>query len=212
MIEQILKSSGGLNSSEITVYLQLLKLKVVTPLIVSRETKLSRTNCYNILKKLHSDGLIEETKIEGKIAYQSNHPSQMIRLLEKRSSLLQGIMPALELLGSENAAKPAISYIEGLKETASLFESILRTKGMIFIGDIKKHLKIYGRSGIIIPNKATNESQVLIEPSVKMEVSIILWEKRITFLSNRLPLYSLTIANPNIFNAVAALINVSRET
>lgn len=85
----------GLNTSEIEVYLWVLKKHLVKPGDVSRETKISRTNCYNVLRLLETKGLVRKEQSAGSTFYRANHPRELSAYLNKQKAIADDLMAEL---------------------------------------------------------------------------------------------------------------------
>ena len=123
-IQQQLRTLG-LHQTEIVIYLFLLKNGLSTPPVVSRETGIARTNCYNILLELKEKGLIEEKIQAKKKAYQANNPASLIELLKRKVADAQKI-------------DPGVKFYQGLEQVQELYEKSLSAKSILSVGSRKR--------------------------------------------------------------------------
>lgn len=134
IIDQLKKF--GLNQSEITVYIFLLQNGLSLPPLVSRETKIARTNCYNIFNTLIEKGLIEE-KIDGKRkAYLAKSPESLIDMLDNQKNEAIKLLPDLQAMYAIERNKPVITYYSGWEGIRELFYQTFETTKIFFIGSL----------------------------------------------------------------------------
>lgn len=124
----------GLNVSEITVYLFLLENGLSTPPIVSRGTKIARTNCYNLLESLKGKGLIDEQVSGNRKAYLASDPESLVRSLEKKKEAIQQILPDLRGLYTTQKNKPKIQFYEGAEQIREIYIRSLEAPKIMAIG------------------------------------------------------------------------------
>lgn len=132
-IQQQLKSIG-LNQSEITIYLYLLENGVCTPPIVSRGTKIARTNCYNILQSLRDQGLIQEQEVKNRKAYLAADPESLLRSWQRKKEVIEQLLPDLRGIYTTQKNKPKIRFYEGVDQVKEIYENSLQAKEIMAIG------------------------------------------------------------------------------
>lgn len=118
----------GLNQSEIKIYLFLLANGVSTPPIVSRQTNIARTNCYNILNDLLAKGLVEEKDTGSRKSYLAKDPESLIASLDQKRELAFRIIPDLRAIYTGQKNKPVIRYFEGLAGIKQVYDLALKAK------------------------------------------------------------------------------------
>lgn len=138
----------GLNHSEIVVYLYLLENGVSTPPIVSRGTKIARTNCYNILGELKNKGLIVDQIFGKRRAYIANDPESLIRALDAKKEAIQQILPDLRGLFTTQKNKPKIRFFEGLEQIKQIYTATLSAKQIYGFASMNKFLDVLGDFGL----------------------------------------------------------------
>ncbi len=124
----------GLNTSEIVVYLFLLESGLSTPPIVSRGTRIARTNCYNLLESLKMKGIIEEQVLRNRRAYLASDPESLIRSLEKKKEAIQQILPDLRGLYTAQKNKPKVQFYEGKEQVKKIYIQSLEASKIMAIG------------------------------------------------------------------------------
>lgn len=212
----------GLNQSEITVYLFLLENGATTPPIVSHETKIARTNCYNILGELKVKGLIEEQERGKRKAYLAKNPEALIQSLEKRKELVQRILPDLQGLYTTQKNKPKIRFYDGLEEIKDIYEQSLQSEKVMMVGSIEQlHALLPGylehyfvevkKRGIIVyqilgeyRNEFNKTKELLndlydtrlLPPEYKdMPTNILLWNDTIALIALSEPAFGTMLTN-----------------
>jgi sugar-specific transcriptional regulator TrmB len=132
-IHQQLKSIG-LNHSEISVYLFLLENGVSTPPIVSRGTKIARTNCYNVLQALEEKGLIEKNRVGGKKTYVARDPEALLRSWQRKKDTIEQLIPDLRGIYTTQINKPKVQFYEGEYQVQEIYQRSLKAKEIMAIG------------------------------------------------------------------------------
>lgn len=136
-IAQQLKSIG-LNHSEVAVYLFLLENGVSTPPIVSRGTKIARTNCYSVLQSLKERGLIELQNVRNRKSYFASDPESLLRSWQKRKEAIEQLLPDLRGIYTNQKNKPKIQFYDGIDQIKEIYEKSLSAKEIFAIGSTKQ--------------------------------------------------------------------------
>lgn len=124
----------GLSHSEIAVYIFLLQNGLASPPVVSRGTKIARTNCYNVLNDLVEKGLVEELP-EGKHkAYRAHDPEMLLHLLDVQKEAARRVLPELQGMYRSNKHKPKVEFYDGLEEVKKIFLLSLEAKAVLAVG------------------------------------------------------------------------------
>jgi sugar-specific transcriptional regulator TrmB len=132
-IQQQLKSIG-LNYSEIAVYLFLLENGISTPPIVSRGTKIARTNCYNVLQALKDKGLIEVNRVGRKKSYVALDPEALLRSWQRKKDTIDQLLPDLRGIYTTQINKPKVQFYEGEHQVQEIYQRSLKSKEIMAIG------------------------------------------------------------------------------
>jgi sugar-specific transcriptional regulator TrmB len=93
VIDQLKKL--GFNEKEAQIYLILLQKGVLTPLKLSRFTKINRTTIYRVLEKLKEAGAVEEVLEQKSTKFQAGSPEKLNMLLTKKEVELAKIKQIL---------------------------------------------------------------------------------------------------------------------
>jgi sugar-specific transcriptional regulator TrmB len=139
----------GLNNSEIIVYLDLLKNGLSTPPLVSRRTKIARTNCYNILQELSMKELIAEQKTGARKAYLAKDPESLLRGIEKKKDILAQILPDLRGIFKMQKNKPLVRFFDGLEQIKQVYLETLGSKTVLAFSSIKRFLDAYPEFSVV---------------------------------------------------------------
>jgi len=110
----------GLSESEIAVYNEVVKHRLVTPALIARETKLNRPTVYNICKKLVTRGLIIEDLGDKTLKLMPTPPEELASVLKRDEDELKDKAKNIEILANElsllksshNYPVPKIRFIE----------------------------------------------------------------------------------------------------
>jgi sugar-specific transcriptional regulator TrmB len=222
-ISQQLKIAG-LNHSEITVYLFLLENGISTPPIVSRGTKIARTNCYNILNSLKDQGLIEQQILKKRKAYLATDPQSLVRTLQKKKEAIEQILPDLRGLYTTQKNKPKIRFYEGFDQVREIYHQTLSAKEIFAIGSTKQinelmpgYLEYYfeevRKRGIFFKDILTNnseptskdsknflkglyEAKLLPEKYPDLPTDILIWNNNIALINLKEPVFGTILNNP----------------
>ncbi len=136
----------GLSDKSAKVYAVLLDLGGAYPSRIAESAHLNRTTVYKILIDLSIKGLINEINKNGKVFYQVERPSQLIKYAKNRRDTadeqyerIKNLMPEIEGLYSLTPNKPKIRYFEDSSSVASIFEDQV---------DVKKPYEMVGFANI----------------------------------------------------------------
>ena len=129
----------GLTESQSKAYYCLLESKKMTPTDIAKKTGESRENCYAILKKLETLGIIEQTN-DSKTTYRAKNPSALEALVEKRrkvmvknEKLVKDNISSLLNVFYLNNNMPGARTQEGLDGIMESYNDILRTKKDVYL-------------------------------------------------------------------------------
>ncbi|MBI5728992.1 MAG: hypothetical protein HY983_01980 [Candidatus Magasanikbacteria bacterium] len=212
-IQQQLRSLG-LHQTEIAVYLFLLKNGLSAPPIVSCETGIARTNCYNILLELKNKELIEEKTVAKRKSYQANDPVSLVKLLENKAADAQKILPELEAIFTHQVASPGVKFYEGLEQIKQLYESSLSTKNILSIGsrrglrtlvpDFEKYyFQEIQKRQITFYDLTDRESKLMTT-----KINMLIWDDTICFLSLKDSITAIVLKNQAISDVLQMLFKI----
>ncbi len=210
----------GLNQSEITVYLFLLQNGESSPPIVSRETKIARTNCYNILNELVSKNLVEELYTGSKKIYRASEPASIVKYVERKKHAVELVLPQLREIAFGNKHIPKFRYYAGLSGVQNVLLQSLLTNDIYafgFIESLKKnhplilewYIKEAGSRGVNLKN--TDQQ---LGDSINGHVAyspILITNNTIYFLSLDTNPWGVTIENKKIADSLKIVFNLINQ-
>lgn len=126
----------GISEIEARFYLALLELGPTSVRDVAKKAGISRTNGYDVLARLESQGLVRES-VGGSgqtrlIA--AEPPEHLIDLFDQRRRRAAEILPDLKGLQSAGLDKPRVRYFEGLNGIKDVLESTLEARDKSICG------------------------------------------------------------------------------
>lgn len=124
----------GLNKSEIAIYLYLIKYGRSTVQNVSRETFISRTNCYYVLRSLIKRGLIMKVIIDNKTGFEAKDPSALEEMLLRKEELALSITPHLKQLGHSASNVSSLVTHKSQAEITGFLSLVPLTSNLLLIG------------------------------------------------------------------------------
>ncbi|MSU75681.1 MAG: hypothetical protein EXS55_04165 [Candidatus Magasanikbacteria bacterium] len=216
---------AGLNHSEITVYLFLLENGLSTPPIVSRGTKIARTNCYNILLDLKNKGLIEEQTVGKHKTYLAKDPAALLHTLEQKKEAIARILPDLRGLYTLQKNKPKIRYYNGIEQIKEIYLQTLSANRVYGLASTKKlyelmpefylqHLNEIQKRGIVWYDILSHSSESKGAPEMKailkglydqhflpnqygdFPTDMLLWGDNIALITLEEPIFGTVLTNP----------------
>ncbi len=229
----------GLNHSEITVYLYLLENGVSTPPIVSRGTKIARTNCYNILQSLKDKDLIEEHVVKNKKTYLASDPESLLRSWEKKRDTISQIIPDLRGLYTTQKNKPKIRFYEGADQIKEIYHESLNAQEIIALGSTSKieqllpgffdnYFNQVKERGIIFYDLLTSDSKKIAEDDKNLlrglynfkilpaefkdsPTDILIWDNSIGLLTLEEPVFATVLTNRHLANTFKMIFMLIRN-
>jgi hypothetical protein len=124
---------AGLDPKEARFYLAVLDLQRCTVAEAADRAEVSRTNAYDITKRLVHRRLISITEIgptgkpagRGRAVLTANDPGHLLDELAERKALLDGLVPKLRAIRGKGGTQPRVRYLEGASGIRSaLFETL----------------------------------------------------------------------------------------
>jgi len=112
----------GLDDKENKIYTYLVSRGRLTAYQISKDTKLLRSNSYNVLSRLIDKGFVSELIVDGKKFYFANELSGVIGKLKNKESLLESLIPQVKSLMNKNETK--IKYVN-TKNSFAQFNNFL---------------------------------------------------------------------------------------
>jgi hypothetical protein len=124
---------AGLDPKEARFYLAVLDLQRCTVAGAADRAGVSRTNAYDIVKRLVHRRLISITEVgptgkpagRGRAVLTANDPGHLLDELAERKMLLDGLVPKLRAMRGKGGTQPRVRYLEGASGIRSaLFETL----------------------------------------------------------------------------------------
>jgi hypothetical protein len=93
------------------MYLFLLKSGPATLQNVSRETFIARSNCYYVVRRLISKGLIKKTLVNNKTAFVATGAESLKTMVDRQAELVDQVIPRLQSYLKGDILKPNIEVL-----------------------------------------------------------------------------------------------------
>jgi len=137
----------GLNKTQGTIYLTLLKQGILSVLELSKLTGINRPQLYDETEKLLQLGLLEVTR-KNRRKYIAANPSKLLKISKENISKAEGAyqrisaaLPLLESIPKSKNNKADILYFEGMQKIKEAFERELEecknTEVLSFVGSVE---------------------------------------------------------------------------
>lgn len=230
----------GLHESDIEVYMYLLKNGLSYPAQISKGTEVSRTNTYNVLRRLEEKGLIEKQKKRNKKAYLATDPKSLFRTIERKKERAEKILPDLKAMYNKKKNKPTIRFYDGFEQVKDLLEQSLGAEEIFAIGSTKqmysldpsffdRWLKKLSENNIVFndilsyASKETTERQIkealgklhdvtyLPKKYEDVPTDILIWENNIGVIHYDKPVFGTIISNEKLARTFKILFKTLKE-
>ncbi len=141
-IESILKEYG-LSDKESQVYLACTMLGTATVVDISKQCRLPKSTCYDVLNSLIAKG-IAGTVLKGKVTYfEAADANQLIQSLERKKKRIEAIMPALRSMKESAIEKPKTTMYEGMSGLKAILDDIIQTgEDVLIIGNFSNFSRV----------------------------------------------------------------------
>lgn len=122
----------GLKEKEITIYLDLLARGASSAQEIADATGLIRQAVYDISRELITQGLISVFR-EGKTKkYNAANPSQLLHILEQKTSTVEDILPSLHALQKSQQKQSTVNSYQGFKGLTNLLYLTLESEEPLY--------------------------------------------------------------------------------
>lgn len=148
---------AGLEPREARFYLAVLDMRRPTVAEAAERADVSRTNAYDITKRLVRRGLISTTEVgptgkpagRGRSVLTANDPAHLIEEWTARKEVLDNLVPKLRAMRAKGGSQPRVRYLEGSAGIRSaLFETLDWPSPLRGILSMKDLLSVPGRSAM----------------------------------------------------------------
>lgn len=126
MIESL--KNLGLNETEASIYLQLIKKGKLTAIEISKETKIHRRTIYDNLNILINKGLVSYFLEKGIKYFQAVNPKIFKRLQQEKDKELNKILPTLTSFYKNKKLNPNVSILKGSDSIKSILIEMIESK------------------------------------------------------------------------------------
>jgi HTH-type transcriptional regulator, sugar sensing transcriptional regulator len=145
---------AGLDPKEAQLYLAVLALGQPTVAQAAHAAQVSRTNAYDVVRRLSRRGLLTITEVgptgepagRGRAVLRATDPEQFLTEWRERGAVLHEVVPRLKALMNTQTPRPRVRYLEGQSGiTAALWETLTwggPLKGILSMIDL---LQVPGR-------------------------------------------------------------------
>ena len=149
--------NAGLEPKEARFYLAVLDMQRPTVAQAAERAEVSRTNAYDITKRLLHRGLISITEVgptgkpagRGRGLLTANDPSHLLDEWVERKEVLDSLVPKLRAMRAKGGSQPRVRYLEGVSGIKSaLFETLGWPSPLRGILSMKDLLSVPGQSAM----------------------------------------------------------------
>jgi sugar-specific transcriptional regulator TrmB len=128
----------GLTKSEVKIYLYLLEVGTSSPPQIAKGTGITRSNCYDVFRKLRERNLIESHKKGSRKNYSVKDPLALVQYEENRLQNIQQLLPELRNMYDSKKNKPNIRFLEGFDQVKQIWTESLKSDHIRGITSTKK--------------------------------------------------------------------------
>lgn len=196
--------SLGLHKNEATTYLYLLKNGGETASNVSRETKIGRTNCYQIFEELKAKGLVLEKTTSGRKVFIARDPSALSTYATERQKVAAKLVPELKSLIFEGFHKPHIAFYRDDSHIKTIADQLRKSEEVIFYGNRPKDQRNFGRIVNFISKPEKNLT--LLSPKELLDDCLILWNDKVAFMQFSPSPVLTVVSNKGIYQLIRSVL------
>ncbi|WP_246173952.1 TrmB family transcriptional regulator [Paraburkholderia hayleyella] len=122
----------GLDGNRARFYVAALEIGEAPVAEISRRSGISRTNAYEVMDRLITDGLISRIQRGTRVYVQAQDPFVILRRTEEQRRIAEGLVPQLRSLHQRTGNKPRVRYFEGVEGiTEVLYETLSCRSGKL---------------------------------------------------------------------------------
>ncbi len=177
MINKETLKDVGLTENEADVYFILLRLQESLASQVAKQSKIARTNVYDILNKLIEKGLVTYTIKNNRRYFKAVDPDRLLEYFKEKEKNLKDLLPELRELYKPLKTKARIEIYEGVEGLKTILNDIIKTEKEIrafgaserireYLPDyfIKRYLKERRKKKIVARQLFTEGTKVIKTP------------------------------------------------
>jgi len=138
-IEEYLKEIG-FSSTEIKVYITLLRLGKSKAGSISKESELNRATVYECLKRLAEKGMINSVVGDNEQTFECVDPERLNKFIEEKRDYISRLVPELKKIYKEPKEKHSVLLFHGNNGVKTVFQNILREAKEVCVMDSEGQL------------------------------------------------------------------------
>jgi len=115
----------GMEEKQAKIYLACLELGKTTIKEIAKKAEIKRTSIYDVIDEMINFGYIKTTTKGKKVKFIAAEPSELKEIIRKRESLLNQIMPSLNLINNVSSVKPKVWFYNGIEGIKQVYEDLL---------------------------------------------------------------------------------------
>lgn len=124
----------GLSKNEAKIYLALIKLGSAQAGEISKKTQINRRTTYDTLERLIKKGLVTFVIKANRRTFKPINPNRLIDFVKKRETIVNEIVPDLNILYKKSKEEREVNIFEGRKGIRSILNDILQYKEYVVFG------------------------------------------------------------------------------
>lgn len=128
----------GLNSTEIKLYITLLKIGESPASEIAKKSGIPRSSIYDVLERLEKEGLATHITKNFLKFFTATDPGTIITNLEHTKKKIQDVLPELNKIKNRGVVSPKTEIYTGQKGMQNVLNMILKEKELFVIGASKK--------------------------------------------------------------------------
>lgn len=115
----------GLSEAEANIYLASLGVEGRTISEIANKAHLTRSSCYEGVKKLISSGLLSVFRVGSRKLYKAENPDKLLMMLQEKEAMIKEVLPQLKSRHSVQDRKPALYTYQGREGFKAVLNDIL---------------------------------------------------------------------------------------
>ncbi len=137
----------GFNGKKAVLYNILLRAQTSSASELAKAAGLKRTTVYDLLGEFVAEGLVVVSFSGRKRIYKALQPESLQLRLERQKSLLDDLLPSLNMLYNHTSKIPQVRYYEGAKGIRQFHDELLQTprKEYFYFGSMSSLVDVVGR-------------------------------------------------------------------
>jgi sugar-specific transcriptional regulator TrmB len=196
----------GLHKTEVSVYLFLLRNGTSTVLNVSHGTKITRTNCYYVIRQLLDKGLINKQILGNKVAFAATELFALDDYIQAKSRIAKSILPDLESAYFRGSLKPQVTFYSTEDGISGLLANLVHTEGLIFYGPKPGDPSVIKSFYDQIKDSTDKVERLFIHPRRIINCYFIIWTDNVAIVPISTTPHITVIQNTDIFASISSMV------